>query len=165
MATKKFDPVDFEGFLKLLPASVAGRALRHAVEVRHESFRVPEFTAMARAYGVAIVIAGDSDYPQIADPTAAFVYARIMGTAESEALGYSGRDLDLWAGRTKAWATGETAEGLACVEQNGAPAGVPRDVYLYVISGHKVKNPAAAMALIERAAGDGRDQKKRRHRV
>ena len=26
----------------------------------------------------------------------------------------------------------------------------PRDVYLYVISGHKVRNPAAAMALIER---------------
>jgi uncharacterized protein YecE (DUF72 family) len=164
MATKKFDPVDFEAFLKLLPASVAGHELRHAVEVRHESFRVPEFIAMARAHGVAIVIAGDSEYPQIADPTAGFVYARIMGTEESEALGYSGRDLDLWAARAKAWASGETVEGLAGIEPNSA-LGVPRDVYLYVISGHKVRNPAAAMALIERAARDGRDQKKRRHRI
>ncbi len=80
MATKKFDPADFEAFLKLLPKKVGGRAIRHVVDVRHESFKVPEFVAMARAYGVAIVVAGDSEYPEIADITAPFVYARIMGT-------------------------------------------------------------------------------------
>jgi uncharacterized protein YecE (DUF72 family) len=84
MATKKFDPDDFAGFLKLLPKTVEGRPIRHAVEVRHESFRNPDFIALAREYGVAVVIAGDSAFPQIADLTAPFAYARIMGTTESE---------------------------------------------------------------------------------
>ncbi len=88
MATKKFDPVDFEGFLKLLPRSVEGKAIRHAVEVRHDSFRSPEFIALAREYGIAVVIAGDCDFPQIADITAPFVYTRIMGTCEAEQKGY-----------------------------------------------------------------------------
>jgi uncharacterized protein YecE (DUF72 family) len=151
MPTKKFDPVDFEAFLKLLPKAVDGRALRHAVEVRHESFRSPDFIALAREHGVAIVIAGDSDYPQIAAVTAPFVYARIMGTQETQALGYSDAALDLWASRAKAWSSGSVPEGLDGVEVQGAD-GKPRDVYLYVISGHKLRNPAAAMALIERVA-------------
>ena len=148
MATKKFDPADFEKFLKLLPQSVEGRAIRHAVEVRHDSFRAPDFIAMARSYNVAVVLAADSDFPQIADETAPFVYARIMGTKEAEPLGYSKRDLDLWASRAKAWAAGKWVEGLDVVSQGGPST--PRDVFLYVISGHKVTNPAAAMALIER---------------
>ncbi|SON55284.1 hypothetical protein HDIA_1743 [Hartmannibacter diazotrophicus] len=149
MATKKFDPDDFDAFLKLLPKSVEGRTLRHVVEVRHDSFRVPDFIALAHDHGVAVVIAGDSEHPQIADPTAPFVYARIMGTQENEELGYSAEAVDLWAARAKGWASGNTPDGLDYV---AAPApGEPRDVYLYVISGHKVKNPAAAMALIERA--------------
>ncbi|MCB8874341.1 DUF72 domain-containing protein [Acidisoma silvae] len=149
MATKAFDPVDFEGFLKLLPKSVDGRALRHVVEVRHESFRHPDFIAMLRAYGVAAVVAGDSEFPQIADVTADFVYARIMGTEDAHPLGYADKALDQWAKRAKQWARGEMPSGL----QSAAPLkadGKPRDVYLYVISGHKVRNPAAAKALIER---------------
>jgi uncharacterized protein YecE (DUF72 family) len=134
MPTKKFDAADFEAFLKLLPKNVDGRAIRHVVEVRHESFRTPEFVALVRAHGVAIVLAGDSEYPGITDITAPFVYARIMGTQESEPLGYSDPALDLWAKRAKAWAAGTDHP----------------DVYLYVISGHKVLNPAAARALIER---------------
>ena len=54
MATKKFDPEDFAAFLKLLPKRVDGVPLRHAVEVRHDSFRVPEFVALAREHGIAI---------------------------------------------------------------------------------------------------------------
>ena len=73
---KTFDAADFEAFLELLPKSIVGRDLRHAVEVRHPSFRTPEFVAVARARGVAIVVAGDSRYPLIADITAPFVYAR-----------------------------------------------------------------------------------------
>ena len=57
MPTKKFDAADFEAFLKLLPSEVGGRAIRHAVEVRHDSFRTPEFIAMMREHGVAIVLA------------------------------------------------------------------------------------------------------------
>jgi uncharacterized protein YecE (DUF72 family) len=76
-------------------------------------------------------MAGDSDYPQFTDPTAPFVYARIMGTTESEPNGYSKSDLDRWADQVRRWAA-------------------ERDVFLYVISGFKASNPAAAMALIER---------------
>jgi uncharacterized protein YecE (DUF72 family) len=129
---KKFEPEDFAAFLALLPRELEGRPLRHAIEARHASFCCADFVAMARERGVAVVLAGDSQYPRIEDPTAAFVYARIMGTREGPELGYPAEELDHWAARARAWA----AE--------------PRDVYLYVISGHKVRNPAAAKALIER---------------
>jgi uncharacterized protein YecE (DUF72 family) len=151
LPTKKFDPADFEAFLTLLPREIAGRPLRHAVEVRHESFRTPGFIALARKHGVAVVIAGDSSYPQIADLTAPFVYARIMGTKATEAAGYSDAQLVRWAGRAHAWAAGGAPDELEYVEaRNGNDE--PRDVFLYVISGHKVHNPAAAMSLIERLA-------------
>ena len=84
MGTKKFDPEDFGAFLALLPKSVEGRSLRHAVEVRHESFRDPVFYDLARKHGVAIILGADSDYPEIDEPTAPFAYARIMGTKEDE---------------------------------------------------------------------------------
>ena len=148
MATKKFDPTDFEAFLTLLPKSVDGRELRHAVEVRHESFRTEAFLDLARAHGVAAVISAEGEFPQIADPTAPFVYARIMGTTETEKLGYSPAALDEWAGRARKWAEGGSPEGLDYV---GTPQpGDPRDVYLFVISGYKERNPLAAKALMER---------------
>ncbi|MEI5667675.1 DUF72 domain-containing protein [Bosea sp. CCNWLW174] len=151
VATKTFDPVDFEAFLKLLPKEVDGIRLRHAVEVRHPSFRSPDFVALLREHGVAAIISGDSDFPQIADVTAPFVYARIMGTSEAEAQGYPAKELDAWAGRATDWAKGGAPDDLELV----APAAetAPRDVFLYVISGDKVRNPAAAMALIERVRG------------
>jgi uncharacterized protein YecE (DUF72 family) len=147
LPTKKFDPADFQAFLKLLPIEVGGRALRHAVEVRHKSFRSPDFVALAREHGVAVVIAADSAYPQIADATAPFVYARIMGTQATNELGYSDAALDLWAARARAWASGGAPDGLDYAEQQRA-YGKSRDVYLYVISGEKVRNPAAAKSLI-----------------
>ena len=149
LPTKKFDPADFEAFLKLLPEEVGGRALRHVVEVRHASFHCPEFIALAREHGIAVSIAGDSGYPQIPDATAPFVYARIMGTKEKEPSGYSEAALDLWAARAKAWAAGAHVDGLDYVESRISD-NKARDVYLYVISGHKIRNPAAAMALSQR---------------
>lgn len=148
MATKKFDPDDFAAFLGLLPKEIDGHPLRHAVEVRHDSFRSPDFVTLAREHQVAIVIAGDSDYPQIADLTAPFVYARIMGTSDSQKLGYSRKDIDRWVARLHSWASGAQPLDLATV-MSTAPKKVPgRDVFLYVISGHKVLNPAAAKSLI-----------------
>jgi uncharacterized protein YecE (DUF72 family) len=146
--TKKFDAEDFGKFLELLPKEIGGRQIRHAVEVRHESFRHPDFVALLREHGVAVVTAGDSEYPQIADVTAPFVYARIMGTKDGEAAGYSAADIKLWAKRAQDWAKGADAEGLETVAP--APKGKKdREVFLYVISGFKDANPAAAMALIE----------------
>jgi len=147
--TKRFEPDDFAAFLDLLPKSVEGRTLRHAVEARHDSFRTAEFVALARKKRVAIVVAGDSEYPQIADPTADFVYARLMGTQEKARLGYAPTALDAWAARARAWAAGGAPGDLPLLANSvAAPPG--RDVFLYVISGFKVRNPAAAEALIKR---------------
>ena len=149
MPTKAFNPDDVAAFLKLLPQTVEGRTIRHVLEVRHESFLTADFVALMREHGVAPVLAGDAAYPQIADITAPFVYARIMGTSETEQLGYSTDALDAWAKRAQALASGKVPNDLT---QVGAPStdNAPRDVFLYVISGHKVRNPAAAMALIQR---------------
>jgi uncharacterized protein YecE (DUF72 family) len=151
MPTKKFDSDDFGAFLELLPKELDGRPLRHAIEVRHDSFRTPEFTSLARAHQVAIVVAGDSHYPQIADVTAPFVYARIMGTSEKEKRGYRDTALDQWAKRARFWSSGEAPKDLETVSSIKEETGA-RDVYLYVISGYKAHNPAAALALIERLA-------------
>jgi uncharacterized protein YecE (DUF72 family) len=148
---KRFEPADVAAFAVLLPKAVDGRPIRHALEARHRSFIDPEFVAIAAEHGLAIVVAGDAKYPEIADPTAPFVYARIMGTTASEPLGYAPAALDLWAARARTWAAGGIPEGLARIApQPAEPRPGGRDVYLYVISGEKARNPAAAMALIER---------------
>lgn len=132
--TKKFVGQDFAAFLDLLPQELAGRRLRHALEVRHESFVTAEFVDLARRHEACIVTACDSSYPQIDEATASFSYFRVMGTQEKAKLGYPPKALDAWADRTKALATGKA----------------PRDVFLYFISGFKERNPLAAGALIER---------------
>ena len=149
MPTKQFDPDDFEGFLKLLPDRVDGRPIRHAIEVRHDSFKTPAFVALARQYHVAIVLSADSSYPQIADLTAPFVYARVMGTTEAEAAGYAPAALDAWVKRVRALATGKVPDDLETMGDRPGKA-TDRDVFLYVISGFKARNPAAAMAMIDR---------------
>ncbi len=131
METKKFEPVDFEGFLKLLPREVRGVRLRHALEVRHPSFRDARFYHLARRYGAAIVFADSADFPEIDEPTADFTYARLMRSAAKPKTGYKPDALDAWAARARDWA------------RRG-------DALIYFISGAKERNPAAAQALIER---------------
>lgn len=128
--TKKFDAADVQAFLRLLPKQFEGRRLRHAIEVRHADFATEDFIALARRHEVAIVHAADSKYPLIIDADSPFVYARVMGSSPAHADGYAREDITRWAARVRDW----TREG--------------REVFLYFISGHKEKNPAAAMALI-----------------
>ncbi len=149
MGTKKFDPDDFAAFLDLLPKSHNGVALRHAVEVRNDSFKTKDFIDLVKEHGVAVVTAVDSDYTQIGDVTAPFVYARIMGTDEKEKLGYPRKALDSWAARAKDWGKGEVPKGIEAVAAKKAAKPV-KDVFLYVISGAKVRNPLAAMAIANR---------------
>jgi uncharacterized protein YecE (DUF72 family) len=148
MGTKQFDPDDFGAFLKLLPEKQDGVRLRHAVEPRHESFRTPEFVAMARAAGVAIVFADSDDYPCIPDLSGDFSYARLQRCREDEPAGYSPAELDRWAEIAKAWSLGESPPGLPYAADPPPPA--PRDVFTFFIAGAKVRAPLAAMALIER---------------
>jgi len=146
MATKKFDPADFEAFLKLLPKKVDGRAVRHAVEVRHDSFKDKAFVALCRKHKVAIVFAADSEFPLIGDITADFVYARLLGTVAKQKAGYPGKMLKTWAQRAHDWEKGASPKASLLL----APAAPKkkRDVFLFVISGAKEKNPAAAQGII-----------------
>jgi uncharacterized protein YecE (DUF72 family) len=146
--TRKYDPVFLEGFLSALPKANGGRPIRHAMELRHESFVNKDVVALARAEGVAIVVEGDSHFPLIADITAPFVYARIMGTQARRRQGYDPASLDLWAERARQWAEGSAPEDLPRLA--GKPKRRIRDVFLYVIRGAKTRNPAAAMALNDR---------------
>ncbi|QNQ09109.1 DUF72 domain-containing protein [Sphingomonas alpina] len=149
MATKKFDADDFGAFLKLLPASQDGVTLRHAVQVRHESFAVPEFIELCRAAGVAIVYADSADYPAIADVSGDFVYARLENAQEEVATGYTDAELDRWADAARTWAAGGQPDGLPYTG-SAPPKAMPRDSFIFFINGAKVRAPAGAMALIDR---------------
>ena len=146
--TKKFDAADFEAFLKLLPAKVSGLPLRHVMDVRHDSFKSPEYLALARRYQVGTVFTDSDDYPSFADVTGDFVYVRTMRSQSQLPQGFEPQALDQLAACAQRWAQGGEPEGVPRVEPP-QPAG-PRDVFLFFISGAKERNPAAAMALLER---------------
>jgi uncharacterized protein YecE (DUF72 family) len=149
MATKKFDAEDFGAFLKLLPDAHQGVKLRHAIQVRHESFRVPEFVAMCRERDAAIVFADSPEYPAIADVTGDFVYARLEAGEDANPLCYPEPEIDRWAAAAKLWAEGGWPEGLAYVSEEEPPKR-PRETFVFFIHGGKVRAPAAAQALIAR---------------
>jgi uncharacterized protein YecE (DUF72 family) len=130
---KHFDAKEIAAFLSLLPREIEGHVLRHALEARHASFDCEEFFALAREHEVAIVEAGDSEYPRIEARTASFSYLRVMGTKASAPKGYTPAALSRWR---------EHAEALA---RDG-------DVFFYFISGAKERNPQAALALLEMGA-------------
>ena len=144
--TKKFDAEDFEAFLKLLPKEQDGVRLRHAVELRHESFGCPEFMALAKTYGAAVVVADSAKYPLFADVTADFVYARLQDAQAKIATGYAPKDIAKWAKHAQDWAEGRDAEGLP--RCGAAAAKKKRDVFVYMINGAKERAPAAAQALL-----------------
>jgi uncharacterized protein YecE (DUF72 family) len=146
---KKFEPDDFAAFLALLPRRLDGKPVRHAVEVRHASFCVPEFIALLREHSVAAVVVDSEKHPLIADVTGDFVYARLQRTVDKVATGYTPAALDAWATRAKTWAAGGAPADLAAIADM-PPARQQRDVFIYMISGAKVRAPAAAGALIER---------------
>jgi uncharacterized protein YecE (DUF72 family) len=148
MPTKQFDPEDFGAFVKLLPKEAGGHKLRHALEVRHDSFVVPEFVELARTHDAAIVYAHSVDHPAIADPTADFVYGRLQQSQEAEKTGYSAKEIAGWAKRAKIWEAGGVPDDLDLLTKT--PPKKKRDVFLFFIAGAKVRNPAAAMAMIAR---------------
>jgi uncharacterized protein YecE (DUF72 family) len=131
-ATKPFEPEDFSAFLALLPSEVGGLPLRHAVEVRHLSFKTPAFFDMAAAHGIAVVLDNET-FSQTDQPSAGFTYARLITSEEGLDEGYSDSQIDSFARQARAWS------------ERG-------DVFVYFISGAKVRNPAAAQALLRKLA-------------
>ncbi len=148
----RFNADDLEYFFALLPDSLHGLPLRHVLEPRHASFACPEYVRLARTYGVATVYTDSPDYPNIADVTGNFVYARLMRSEADEPTGYPLASLNQWAQRAQAWRHGELPPDLPLTDPDSAPAvsHAPRDVFIYFIASAKARNPAAAQALIAR---------------
>jgi uncharacterized protein YecE (DUF72 family) len=156
--TKKFEVEDMAAFLALLPRAASGLPLRHALEVRHQSFACPEFYDLARKAGAAIVFADSDEYPCIEEQTADFTYARLMRTREAIDTGYTADEITGWAETAQKWEVGASSE----TRDAGKPGREPRksklkaevssrnghDVFIYFISGAKVRAPGAAQALI-----------------
>jgi uncharacterized protein YecE (DUF72 family) len=145
---KKFDEADFSGFLELLPGTFDGHRLRHVIEVRHDSFKTPAFIALLRKFGMAAVYTDHATYPNIADVTADFVYARLQQGEDDVPTAYPPKQIGEWAARLRLWAQGKEPSDLPRIDAKAKTA--PRDVFAYVIHEGKIRAPAAAMALIER---------------
>jgi uncharacterized protein YecE (DUF72 family) len=148
--TKRFDPPDFEAFLRLLPAGAGGLRLRHVVDVRHDSFKCSAYLQLARRYRTTTVFTDSDDYPSFADITGDFVYARMMRTDPALPAGCTPRQLDQLAACARAWRDGSEPSGLPRVEAGPAAPTAARDVFMLFISGAKERAPAAAMALTQR---------------
>lgn len=170
----KFDPEPMEHFLSILPHNTeAGlalarqhedrmigkvalkvdrkRRLRHAVEIRHESFLDPAFIAMLRKYKVALVVADTArKWPYYEDVTADFVYIRLHGDEELYASGYSDAALDRWAERIRVWSGGGQPSDAHLISGRAPAKRAGRDVYCYFDNDVKVHAPFDARKLIVR---------------
>lgn len=167
----RFDPQVFEAFLAMLPrttmaAAAMGRGhdahlkrrayldvershrLRHAVEIRHESFVDPAFITLLRKYGVAFVVADTAGkFPRYFDVTAPFVYVRLHGDKKLYASGYSDEALHDWARRIRAWRRGAQPTKDPRISRSAPSKRAARDVYVYFDNDMKVKAPRDAHAL------------------
>ncbi len=177
----RFDRQRFADFIELLPMDTAaalrlargrdfrlkGRArlaidavrpLRHAFEIRHESFLDPRFVALLRSRAIALVIAETAQrWPMPEDITADFVYLRLHGDKHLYQSGYSDRALERWAEKIRAWHVGKDVDGTKIAP--GRPPRKPRDVYCYFDNTDvKLRAPVDARALMRKLglAGDER---------
>jgi len=169
----KFDVDKLEKFFKLLPQTtkeaarmarkhddrlkdeawieaVTNKRLRHCLEVRHESFLVPEFVTLLRRYNVALVFADTAGkWPYAEDLTSDFVYIRLHGDKKLYESGYGKEALEHWATRIKTWHGGGQVKDAKLISDSGANSNTPRDVFVYFDNDIKVRAPADAMALRE----------------
>lgn len=167
----KYDPGLLEAFLKLLPrtttaATALGRkhdqymknracvkavppqALRHALEVRHHSFKTREFVELLRKNNVALVVADTAGkWPFMEDVTADFIYVRLHGDEKLYVSGYSDAALKDWERKIRSWAKGSTPMGSELTAPRAGPRRGGRDVHVYFDNDAKVHAPFDAMKL------------------
>ena len=178
---RRLDLPRFATFLELLPrttgdaarlarhhdARVSGRAsfhvdrsrpLRHAVEIRHESFLTDEFLALLRRHDCALVFSdAASDWPYAEDVTASFVYLRLHGAEETYASGYGESALDHWADRVRTWLAGREPRDAARFGPP-APGRRGRDAYIFFDNDAKVRAPFDALGLAARLGSDWKER-------
>ncbi len=171
----KYDPARMESFFELLPhdtvaaralarkhsawmkgrTSFAGtdkRKLRHAIEIRHESFLDQSFVALLRAYDIAFVIAETARlWPMTHDITSDFVYMRLHGDKELYKSGYGDKALDRWASRIRAWHAGSEPDDARKVSPQKSVAKGGRDVYCFFDNTDvKLRAPFDAQTLLRK---------------
>lgn len=171
----KFDPPLFEAFLEQLPTDTrqaaalarqhesrvngkasmnahGKKALRHAVEIRHKSFAVPEFVQMLDKYGVALVVADTAGkWPYLEDVTANFLYLRLHGDKKLYASGYTDAALERWGDRIECWRHGKQPPDAHLVDPKHTPrARKQRDVFCFFDNDIKVRAPFDARQLLQR---------------
>ena len=121
------------------------RPMRHALEIRHDSFRDSAFISLLRRHRIGLVVADTVEWPLLMDATTDFVYVRLHGSEQLYASGYGPKALTAWAERIRAWQSGAEAQGTHV----GPPARKQkRDVYVYFDNDAKVRAPVDAAALI-----------------
>jgi uncharacterized protein YecE (DUF72 family) len=125
------------------------RPLRHALEIRHDSYLTPEFTRLLRRHNIALVCADTVEWPRLMDATTDFVYCRLHGSKQLYASGYGPKAIATWADRVEAWATGRQAAGDR-IEPFAPREATPHDVYVYFDNDIKVRAPRDAKALERR---------------
>lgn len=126
------------------------RPLRHALEIRHPSFVVPEFIALLRRHKVALVCADTVEWPRLMDVTSDFVYCRLHGSEVLYSSGYNKAALDEWAGRVTAWAKGGESTDGEFASTKSATKRTNRDVFVYFDNDVKVRAPRDAKNLQRR---------------
>ena len=175
----RFDPERFEPFVARLPKNTANalelargcdarmhgrshlaidrpRTMRHAVEIRHESFLDTRFVAMLRTHRVALVIAETArKWCMPRDVTADFMYLRLHGDKELYRSGYRPAAIKRWAERIRAWHEGgEPASlppGAVQIAEPAKAARAGRDVYCFFDNTDvKLRAPADAQGLMRR---------------
>ena len=124
--------------------------IRHALEIRNDTFAVPEFIELLRKYEVALVCADTVEWPRLMDLTSDFMYCRLHGSEILYVSGYTPKALDRWAEKVVAWANGSEPPDAEKVIDSPAPPMEGRDVFVYFDNDAKVRSPVDAQSLRER---------------
>lgn len=124
------------------------RPMRHAMEIRNDTFNDPDFVKLLRKYDVALVVADTAGkWPDFEDVTADFMYVRLHGQEQLYASGYTDEALQRWAKRIDAWAVGSQVDDARLIVQGPPPKCAGRDVYCYFDNDIKVHAPFDAHKL------------------
>lgn len=126
------------------------RKMRHAVEIRHDSFVDGRFVALLREHGVALVVADTAGkWPYLEDLSADFLYLRLHGDRQLYTSGYGEAALRHWSQRIRAWTRGEQPRDARLASAEPAPTRRSRDLYCYFDNDVKVRAPYDARRLID----------------
>jgi uncharacterized protein YecE (DUF72 family) len=127
------------------------RPVRHAVEIRHESFNDPAFIALLRKYRVALVVADtDGRWPYLEDVTSDFMYLRLHGDAPLYAGGYTDEALERWAERIRVWCAGGQPDDAQLASGEPPPRRASRDLFCYFDNDVKTRAPFDARRLMHK---------------